>query len=320
MEKTAAPVQTHRVTGDADAFLTEVEPFRRELQAHCYRMSGSAQDAEDLVQESLIKAWKNLQSFEGRSSLRRWLYSVATRTCLDALDAKKSRVLLTGAASDPALPPGPPPDGVAWLEPYPDEALPSDEPTPEARYTQKESVALAFLAALQLLPAKQRAVLLLRDVLGWQATECAELLELSVAAVNSALQRARETLATKQAQPSASPDASLLQRYVDAWASSDSNKLVALLHEDALAAMPPLALWLDGAHAIAAFLGRFVMPPGSAGTFRMAPVHANGQSAFVCFANGAPVALHVLAFRADRIARLDAFTLPTVVRRFAPLD
>lgn len=317
MEKTAAPLQTHRVTPDRDAFLTEVEPFRRELQAHCYRMSGSAQDAEDLVQESLLKAWKNLQSFEGRSSLRRWLYSVATRTCLDALDAKKSRVLLTGAASDPTQPPGPPAEGIAWLEPYPDEALPSDEPTPEARYTQRESVALAFLAALQLLPAKQRAVLLLRDVLGWQATECGELLDLSVPAVNSALQRARETLATKEAHQAAPEDTSLLQRYIDAWTSSDSSKLVALLHEDALAAMPPLELWLQGAQAIAGFLGRFVMPPPTAGVFRLVPAHANGQPAFVCYANGAPVGVHVLTLRAGRISRLDAFTLPTVAQRFA---
>lgn len=320
MAKTAARAQTHRVTRDRGSFLSEVEPFRRELQAHCYRMSGSAQDAEDLVQESLLKAWKNLPSFEGRSSLRRWLYSVATRTCLDALEARKSRVLLTGAAADPTLPPAPPPDGVAWLEPYPDEALPSDEPTPEARYTQRESVALAFLAALQLLPARQRAVLLLFDVLGWQASECAELLELSVPAVNSALQRARETLATKEAHPGVLEDTSVLQRYVEAWTSSDSSRLVALLHADAIAAMPPLALWLDGAHAIAGFLGRFVMPPATAGTFRLLPVRANGQPAFICFANGAPVALHVLSLRAGRIGRLDAFTLPTVVARFARSD
>jgi RNA polymerase sigma-70 factor (ECF subfamily) len=227
-------------------------------------------------------------------------------------------VLLVGEPADPSQPPGPPPAEIAWLEPYPDDALPSAEVSPESRYTQRESVALAFLSALQLLPAKQRAVLLLRDVLGWQATECAELLEMSVPAVNSALQRARETLSSKEA-PASPPSASLealLKKYIDAWASSDVKKLVALLHEDAIAAMPPLALWLRGADAIGSFFGSFVMPPPTAGTFRMAPVQANGQPAFACFANGAPFAIHVLTERDGRIARLDAFLLPKLVGQF----
>ena len=308
------------MTSDHQAFLTEIEPFRRELKAHCYRMSGSLHDADDLVQESLIKAWRHHQSFEGRSSLRSWLYAIATRTCLDALDLKGPRLLHTGPPHDPTRPPGPPPEGVPWLEPYPDEALPSEQLSTEARYTQAESVALAFLAALQLLPAKQRAVLLLRDVLGFSAAECAELLELTVPAVNSALQRARETLATKEAAPALPDDptlAALLQRYVAAWASSDSAQLVALLHDDAVAAMPPAGVWLDGATAITGFLGRFVMPPETAGTFRLAPARACGQPAFMVFAGEAPVALHVLTVRDGRIARLDAFVEPGLVKRFA---
>lgn len=298
------------------AFLSQVEPYRRELKAHCYRMSGSLQDAEDLVQESLIKAWRSFETFQGRSTLRRWLYTVATRTCLDALEAKKSRVLLVGGPHDPSQPPQPPGGEVEWLEPYPDDALPSVEVSPEAKYTRTESVALAFLSALQLLPARQRAVLLLRDVLGWQATECAELLEMSVAAVNSALQRARETLANKEPPP-ASDDTSLkalVEKYVKAWEQSDIKGLVALLRSDAIAAMPPMTLWLDGAEAIGAFFGRFVMPLGK---FELRPTRANGAPACACFVDGQPAAVHVLTVRDGAIARIDAFLLPGLVPQFA---
>jgi RNA polymerase sigma-70 factor (ECF subfamily) len=298
------------------AFLQQVEPFRRELKAHCYRMSGSLQDAEDLVQESLIKAWRGFDSFQGRSSLKRWLYSVATRVCLDALEAKKSRVLLTGAPADPSQPPGSPPADVAWLDPYPDDALPSVEVSPETKYSRAESVTLAFLSALQLLPARQRAVLLLRDVLGWQASECAELLEMTVAAVNSALQRARETLANEEPPPPPADDApvrSLLEKYVKAWEQADIGALVALLQRDAIAAMPPLPLWLDGADAIGAFFGRWVMPLGK---FTMKATRANGAPALLSSVNGEPAALHVLTVRDGRIARLDAFLNPALAQHF----
>ncbi len=304
MVKTERGRQTHRVTSSHDTFLSDVEPLRRELKAHCYRMSGSVAEAEDLVQETLIKAWKGLPAFEGRSSLRRWLYTVATRTCLDALESKQGRMLQSGPAHDPSLPP-PPPSEEAWLEPFPDAELPEVEPGPEARYTQRESVALAFLTALQLLPAKQRAVLLLRDVLGYPAAECAELLELSVPSVNSALQRARETLATKEAPPSP-PDSTLkalLDKYVAAWANADASQLLALLQDEAIAAMPPFPVWLRGAGAIADFLGRFVMRA----PLELRPAAFNGQPAFECFAGGRRVALHVLTVREGRIARLDAF-------------
>ncbi len=296
-------------------FLQQVEPFRRELKAHCYRMSGSLTEAEDLTQESLIKAWRGYGSFEGRSTMRRWLYAVATRVCLDALQAKKSRVLLVGVAADPTKPPGGGGDDIPWLEPYPDDALPSDEVSPEARYSKSESVALAFLSALQLLPARQRAVLLLRDVLGWSAADCAELLDMSVAAVNSALQRARETLEQKP-RPSRGDDDSVkavLEQYVKAWRNSDVNALVALLKADAVAAMPPLPLWLEGAEAIAGFFGRHVMPQGK---FELRPVAVNGAPAFVCAMNGKPGALHVLTVEGGRIARIDAFLQPEVVGRF----
>jgi RNA polymerase sigma-70 factor (ECF subfamily) len=301
-------------------FLKDIEPFRAELKAHCYRMSGSLHDAEDLVQDSLIKAWKGVGAFEGRSSLRRWLYTVATRTCLDALEAKRARILPTalGPPATPETDPAPPGEEVAWLEPFPDSAIEGLERNPEARYSARESVALAFLSALQLLPAKQRAVLLLRDVLGWQASECAELLETSVAAVNSALQRARETLEKQQAEPPKQlpDDASLkdlLGRYIKAWETADASALVALLHEDAVLSMPPLAMWLRGAKSIGAAIARMVFCATPA--LRLKPVSLNGQPALAAWtaADGAvfkATALHVLTVDAGRITRIDAFLQP----------
>jgi RNA polymerase sigma-70 factor (ECF subfamily) len=307
-------------------FLKEVEPFRAELKAHCYRMSGSLHDAEDLVQDSLIKAWKNLGQFEGRSSLRRWLYTVATRTCLDALESKRSRILPTalGPASPADADPAPPTEEVSWLDPYPDSAVQSGEKSPEARYSARESVALAFLSALQLLPAKQRAVLLLRDVLGWQATECAELLETSVPAVNSALQRARETLEKQQAEPPrVLPDdaslQSLLGRYIKAWENADASALVALLHEDAVLSMPPLAMWMVGAKNIGAAIARMVLRPGTAGMLKLLPAQLNGQPALAAYARDGAVfkatALHVLTVAGDRVTRLDAFVNPQLFEK-----
>jgi RNA polymerase sigma-70 factor (ECF subfamily) len=311
------------MTANHAEFLKQVEPFRAELKAHCYRMSGSASDAEDLVQDSLIKAWKNLGQFEGRSSLRRWLYTVATRTCLDALESKRARILPTalGPASAADADPMPPTEEVSWLEPYPDSALESGERSPEARYSARESVALAFLSALQLLPAKQRAVLLLRDVLGWQATECAELLETSVPAVNSALQRARETLENQQAEPpKVLPDdasiKSLLSRYIKAWENADASALVALLHEDAVLSMPPLALWMLGAKNIGAAIARMVLRPGTAGMLKLIPAQLNGQPALAAYTRDGAVfkatALHVLTVSGDRVTRLDAFVNPAM--------
>jgi RNA polymerase sigma-70 factor (ECF subfamily) len=314
------------MTPNRDEFLSEVEPFRGELKAHCYRMSGSLHDAEDLVQDSLIKAWKGLPQFEGRSSLRRWLYTVATRTCLDSLEAKRARILPTalGPPSPPDADPAPPTEDVSWLEPYPDDALRSVERSPEARYSARESVALAFLAALQLLPAKQRAVLLLRDVLGWQASECAELLETSVPAVNSALQRARETLEQRKAEPPKElPDdaslKSLLGRYISAWESADAAALVALLHEDAVLSMPPMAMWMQGAKTISAAVARMVLRPGTAGALKLVPAHLNGQPALAAYGRDGDVfranALHVLTVENGLVTRLDAFLLPASFER-----
>lgn len=317
-------------TGDGVAFERLVSPFRRELRAHCYRMSGSLSDADDLLQESLIRAWKGLPSFEGRSALRTWLYKVTTSACLDALDKRSARLLPfdAGPAHDPTKPLGPPRPEITWLEPCPDDVWVDAPPSPEAKYGARESVALAFLSMLQLLPPRQRAVLVLRDVLGWQATECAELLDMSVPAVNSALQRARETLEGQRAiehahtPPGDARTEDLLARYVRAWELADVPALVSLLHEDATLSMPPLSEWLQGAQIIGGALSAMVLPPGSSGRFRLVATHANGQPALAAYERDAATgemraaAMHVLTISGGKVASLTAFVDPSLFTRF----
>jgi len=303
--------------GDPAAFGSLVAPHRRELLAHCYRMAGSLHDAEDLLQDTLLKAWTALPGFEGRASLRTWLYRVATSVCLDAADRLARRTLPPEAGPDVAEP--------RWLEPWPGEP-PDAAPGPEARYDARESVALAFLTALQRLPPRQRAVLLLRDVLGWEASACAELFGHSVAAVNSALQRARETLA-REASPRRVPtddDAlrALLRRYVQAWETADVKGLVALLHEDAVLSMPPLPGWYRGPEAIAASLEQMVLPPEAAGHFRLVAVQASGAPAFAMYEREAGSgrflarAVHVLELDGGRLAAITAFMEPGLFPAF----
>jgi RNA polymerase sigma-70 factor (ECF subfamily) len=318
-------------TGDGGAFERVVQPYLRELRAHCYRMAGSLGDADDLLQESLVRAWRGLGGFEGRSSLRTWLYKVTTRACLDALEKRGPRLLPMELA--PSLAAGAamraPSTDPIWIGPCPDE-LADGPASPEARYGGRESVALAFLVALQLLPASQRAVLILRDVVGMGAAECAELLDLSVAAVNSVLQRARETVAAKAPPRGAEPPpiddpriASLLKRYVEAWERADVSRLVELLHEDATLAMPPLPDWLTGAQAIGASIDAMVFREGQPGGFRMVPTAANGLPAFAMWrrdpASGRfePMALHLVAVRDGKIASIVAFLDPALPARFA---
>ncbi|HEY2749355.1 MAG TPA: sigma-70 family RNA polymerase sigma factor [Polyangia bacterium] len=317
--------------GDETAFARLVAPHRNELRALCYRMAASLHDADDLLQESLVRAWRGLGAFEGRSSVRTWLYRVTTNACLDVLGSRAARSLPTelGPPAGADRPIGPPRTDLPWLEPCPDELL-DVAPSPEARYTQRESVALAFLVAVQLLPPKQRAVLILRDVVGWQASECAELLDLSVTAVNSALQRARETLAARalggrdRATEERFEDAktqALLARYVAAWETADVNALVALLHDDATLAMPPLAEWLRGAQAIGAAIAAMLFGPAGAGAFTLVPARANGMPALAGYqrdrATGGwqPMALHLFEIRDDRLAAITAFL---DARLFAP--
>jgi RNA polymerase sigma-70 factor (ECF subfamily) len=300
---------------DEADFTTAIAPYRRELRAHCYRMSGSLLDADDLLQETLIKAWKGLPTFEGRSSLRTWLYTVATRACIDALEKKSARTLPRelGPPSDGQV--GPPRMDVPWLEPAPSELM-ELEPSPEARYSQREGVALAFLVALQRLPPRQRAVLILRDVVGWQASECGELLGLSVAAVNSALQRARETLAAPATVTALDdPDKqSLLQRYVQAWERADVELLVSILHEDATLAMPPMAEWLQGARVIGASITAMVF--SQPGAFTLVAAEANGLPAFGVYRDGKATGIHVVEISRGRIDAVTAFLNPALFAAF----
>ncbi len=302
-----------------------VAPHRRELHAHCYRMCGSVHEADDLLQESLVRAWKGLPGFEGRASLRTWLYKVATSVCLDALARKKPRLLPMNVepASPPTVVPTPPEDP-SFLEPYADAGALMT--SPESRYAAKESVALAFLVALQELPPKQRAVLLLCEVLGFGAAECAEMLGMTVAAVNSALQRARQTLDEREPDeaddaPSDEATMTALRRYVDAWVSADVSLLVSLLREDATLAMPPLSTWFSGAEAVGQAMAALVFTPNAKGTFQLVPIEPNGAPGFAIYQRDESgvyraIAIHALSLRGGRIAGIMAFLDPRLFPRF----
>jgi RNA polymerase sigma-70 factor (ECF subfamily) len=304
--------------------VSELEPrlaeHRRELTGYCYRMLGSAFDAEDAVQETMVRAWRSLDRLQGGGALRAWLYRIATNVCLDALDGRKRRALPVDLSAEPFAPVEASLDGVlpdgAWVEPALDRQLMPVGGDPADLAVQRESVRLAFVAALQFLPARQRAVLILRDVLRWKADEVAGLLETSVAAVNSALQRARATLAVQQAEEEpaapvvAEEQADLLERYLDAFARYDIEGLVALLHEDAVMDMPPYAMWLRSSADIASW---FVGPGAGCRGSHVVPLELNGNPGFAQWrASGPdgsfePWAIHALQFRDGRITRMTAF-------------
>jgi RNA polymerase sigma-70 factor (ECF subfamily) len=322
---------------DREAFQQLTERYRYQLQVHCYRMLGSLHEAEDLVQETFLRAWRARERFEGRSSLRTWLYRIATNACLNAIAARaQSRRILPDTygppSNGPLRPPGPEEADIAWLEPYPESALSriaDAAPGPEARYELRESVQLAFVAAIQQLPARQRAVLLLRDVLGWSASETAQLLDASVASVNSALQRARTTLEQHaeghdaSSRPSATNDAQrvLLQRYVQTWEAFDMDGFAALLKEDAVLRMPPRIQWYLGRDVIRAFFTS-LRRPHTAGDLRVISTAANAQPAFAHYTlrdDGAALraqALQVLTLEHGSIAVLTAFLDPDLFPKF----
>jgi RNA polymerase sigma-70 factor, ECF subfamily len=323
--------------GDQRAFETLVAPYRGELQAHCYRMLGSLQDAEDALQEALLGAWRGLPGFEGRSSLRSWLYKIATNASLKAIERRPKRVLPIdyGPAADPHDGPGEPLVESVWVEPYPDERLGLDAGVagPEARYEQRESVELAFIASLQHLPARQRAVLILREVLGFSAAEVAEALDATPASVYSALQRAHKTVEERlpeQSQQVAlrSLDDDRLREIVDgflgAWERSDVDAVVAMLAEDAAMAMPPLSTWYRGRDAVAEFLRGW--PLARQGRWRLVPVTANGQLAFAEYIWAeeqeafVPHGITVLTLRGSQIAEITAFLAPEVFASFGLPD
>jgi RNA polymerase sigma-70 factor (ECF subfamily) len=306
------------------AFRELAEAHRRELQVHCYRIVGSVQDAEDLVQETLLAAWRGLDGFEGRASLRSWLYRIATNRCLNALRARGRRLPDLPAPPDGAPAP-PPPTRLrepVWLEPYPDTLLAED---PEAHYEQREAIGLAFVAALQHLPPRQRAVLVLRDVLGFRAAEVAEMLEVTEASVTSALHRARTALepaAVEQAPlPGSATERALVARFIDAFEGGDVHGVVDLLTTGARLSMPPTPLEYQGPAAIAHFLST-VPAGGRLELFRLVPTRANGQPAFGCYVRDAQAAvahaygLMVLTLHGDRIAAITGFPDTSVFQHF----
>ncbi|SEF15774.1 sigma-70 family RNA polymerase sigma factor [Jiangella alba] len=310
----------------ADEFARQADPYRRELLAHCYRMLGSLHDAEDTVQETYLRAWRGYDGFEGRSSLRTWLYTIATRACLRALETRGRRALpsgLAGPSGDPDAPLAPPLTDVPWLEPFPDTLADPLAGDPAAIAVGRESTRLALVAALQYLPARQRAVLILRDVLRWRAAEVARLLDTTTTAVNSALRRARAQLAELSIdgvgpEPSDARQRDLLDRYLVAFERADIDGLVRLLAHDAVLEMPPHATWFRGADAIGRFLAPRLHAPGGMLTL---PTRANGQPAHAMYKPGPDGGyrahgLVVLTVAGERIDRLTVFLDPEVVRAF----
>ncbi|SFB84252.1 RNA polymerase sigma-70 factor, ECF subfamily [Streptomyces aidingensis] len=280
---------------DEVAFAEAVEPFRRELHVHCYRMSGSYDDAEDLLQETLLRAWRGRTGFRGRAALRTWLYRIATNVCLDFLRRHPRTPRPYGPSpAEPSVPMEQPPSMVAWLQPYPDELLaeiPADDPQgPDAAAVSRETLELVFLAALQHLPPRQRAVLILRDVLGRTAADTAGMLDMGVAAVNSALQRARATLRERmpgrrmdwsRPEQTSAGERAVLDRYMDAAQRADSAAMLELLAEDVLLTMPPNPLWFAGRTALSGFVGPALDPasPSFAGRWHHRHIRANGMPA-----------------------------------------
>ena len=339
MSATSTPANAHeRVLleaarrGDEDAYRRLLEPYRPELHAHCYRMLGSIHDAEDALQDASLRAWRGLAGFEGRSSLRSWLYTIATNACLNLIARRPKRVLPIdyGPATDPHDGLGLPPLESVWVEPYPDEGLGLEDgfAAPEARYELRESVELAFVAALQHLPANQRAVLILREVLGFSARETAESLETSVASVNSALQRARKTV--DERLPDQSQQATLralgddrlsevVDGYMDAMRRGDVDAVVEMLAEDAAWSMPPLPAWFQGHDAVNGFLVRG--PLSGDWRWRHLPAHANGQAAVGSYAwypeeqTYRPFALDVLTLDGARIKEITSFITRSALSR-----
>jgi RNA polymerase sigma-70 factor, ECF subfamily len=324
-ELSEAPLARARA-GDEAAFRELTEPHRRELQLHCYRILGSVQDAEDTVQETLLAAWRKLEAFEGRASVRSWLYRIATNRCLDALRARSRRPQEVQAMDESPAPTGR--TEAVWLEPYPDvllEGIADWTAGPAVRYEAKESIELAFIVALQHLPPRQRAALVLRDVLGFRTAEVAAMLDTGELTIKGALQRARATLRTRlpatdrerAPAPDSASERELVGRFADAFQSGDVDELVSLLTDDALLTMPPLPLEYQGHEAIAAFLRHRV--PLRRAPMHVVPTRANTQPALGCYLQDAhaaiarPFGLVVLTLDGDRICtmtRFDASVFP----------
>jgi RNA polymerase sigma-70 factor (ECF subfamily) len=321
VELVASDLISRARAGDGEAFRELTEPYRRELQVHCYRMLGSFQDAEDALQDTLLAAWQGLAGFEGRASLRTWLYRIATNRCLNARRSASRR-----QAKEWDIPGVEPPEPtrlgeVVWLEPYPDallEGLIGVPSGPEARYEQAEAISLAFVAALQVLPPRQLAVLVLRDVLGFHATEVAGLLDSTVDSVNSALKRARASLQRRwpagaghepPPAPGSPAEEAIVATFVRAWESADMGALVALLTDDVFMSMPPLPFEYEGRDVVARFSARLF---DAGRRFDLVPARANGQPAVGAYLRAPTgirhgVGLYVLTLTGDRICAMTRF-------------
>jgi RNA polymerase sigma-70 factor (ECF subfamily) len=325
--------------GDGSEFAQLIERYRPELQLHCYRIVGSLEEAEDLVQDTFLRAWSKRQSFQNRSTVRAWLYGIATHACLDLLRRSKRRLLPPEVAgpADPAASPLPPLD-VPWLEPYPERLLDvvaANDDGPDAALIARETTELAFLAAIQHLPPRQRAVLILRDVLEWSAAETAASLATTTASVNSALQRAHATLARRlpdrdagwlAGSATSETEQSLLGRLMDAFEQRDSEGVAAVLSADARMTMPPTPSWYDGREAIATFFAEHVFGPGGPGPVRTVATAANRQPAFAIYHRRPGESKHDLfalcLLRLERglIAEITLFRLPGVFAKFGLAD
>ncbi len=321
------------MTIDEKTFGTLSEPYRRELQVHCYRMMGSVQDAEDMVQETFLRAWRRRDSYEGRASFRAWLYKIATNACLDALDKRTRRVIpfTRGDASTLDQPIPADVNEPIWLEPFPDEWLAWDDVGPDGYYAARENITLAFITVLHLLPPRQRAVLILRDVLEWEASEVADLLGTTVGSVKSALHRARETMtAHKRANlEGAAPQhlddqrQSLLESYVQAWQTADIKELLDLLREDAIFSMPPIPSWYQGRETIGGLVSKTIFAGQANERWRLTPTRANGQIAFGLYRRNdtqgvyTGYGIQVLTFGYDgQIADIITFRSPQLIVAF----
>jgi RNA polymerase sigma-70 factor (ECF subfamily) len=312
-----------------EEFRTQLEPHRRAITLHCYRMLGALQEAEEVAQESLLRAWQRFGERRSSDSTRAWLYKIATNACLDVLKTRRRRralphLLAPAATPGPAF--GPPLHESVWIEPAPDSLLDvadHAEPGPDGRAALRESVGLAFIAALQFLSAKQRAVLLLVDVLGWRPEETAGLLETTTASINSLLQRARKNVESRTGEYEAASgpaDEVLLRRYIVTWESGDLEAFAALLAEDARLSMPPQPEWYEGRDAICTFLARVIAT--QAHRYRLVPVAANGGAAVGVYT--APLeggefkgeAINVLAMRGGHVTRMTRFAVPRLFPLF----
>jgi len=306
-------------TGNREAFDALVESHRKPLLVHCYRMSGSLDDAEDLVQETFLRAWGRLESFDGRGSFRNWLHVISTRLWLDEYRKRKKRILLPldGDPADPEKPPIPPSSPASWLDPLPGSWLIDIEPPPESVHERREAISFAFVVALQKLNPRQRLVLILREVFNWSAEETASALDLTVDSVNNLLYRARKNLEALPTEEAPAPK-QYLDQFVSAWESGDVHSLIQLLHEKATFAMPPMGVWYAGCESVQRALQNFVFVPDV--KWRLVPTTANGGPAFGIYRgegeNYQAFGLLLPIFAGDKIVEVTAFLSPQLISRF----